>query len=110
MRLQARGIELSDLSCQIRQKISWRDSRHLRRDRHRWKVERPCSRVGHVRRLGMRVAHPIERSCGFVPIAWRLITLNKLLNSFEPTCLEPFAFEFVDKAQSPEGMRADSTA
>ncbi len=76
-RLNTPGVGINALVI-----IATHNGRKLRRYQRRWKVERPFSWLGNFRRLIVRWARPIELDRGFFPIAYMLITLNKLLNGF----------------------------
>jgi transposase len=67
--LDRRGIEQVTPHRSNRKKSDRQDGRRLRRDRHRWKVERTISWLGNWRRLLVRHEHHAHVFEGFVPWA-----------------------------------------
>jgi transposase len=77
-RLAEQGIELVCPHRANRKRPPTQDGRKLRRDRHRWKIERTFAWLGHFRRLVVRYDRQPQIYEAFFHIACALITLRHL--------------------------------
>lgn len=76
-RLLQRGIDLICPHRRNRTRPPIQDGRKLRRDRHRWKVERTNSWLHNIRRLVVRYEHHADLFLGLVQLACLVITLRR---------------------------------